>query len=774
LPLHRLEGILEKFGKSQPVKRVEDIRFLNGRGRYIDDVTPDGALFAHFFRAPVAHAEIATLDVDAARAAPGVHAVLTFDDLVAAGMTTDITAVILKNRDGTNAAAPKRPLLAHTRVRHVGEALACIVAETMDQARDAAELIDFDFNELAAHVTPRPGGNTIHAEAPDNLAFDWGIGQQAETQAAFDAAAHHVTLEVEDNRIIVNAIEPRGCYAEWVEGRLHLAHNGQGVWDIKGRLARAFAMDADQVRVTIPDVGGGFGMKALPYPEYFVVPQAARVVGRPVRWIGERTESMLSDNAGRDLVSLAELALDETHKITAYRVNTICNLGAYNSGFAQAIQTELFHKVLTGAYDIENIWLAVRGVYTNTMCVDAYRGAGRPEAIYVLERAIDHAARVLNVDPYDFRRHNFVPADAFPYQAVTGELIDVGDFRKVLARGLAEADQAGFAARKAASAARGKLRGLGLCYYIEAILGDASEDATIEFTQQGRVNLYVGTQSAGQGHETVFAQFLADQSGIAPDLIDVVQGDSDRIARGGGTGGSRSGTSQNNATLVTVATVIRGFGAFLAGELGLAAADVSFDDETFRVAGSNLTPSVMDVAEMARAAGRDDLLRIHERATLPGRSYPNGAHFAEVEVDPETGEAFVVKYAVVDDFGNLINPMIVQGQIHGGVVQGIGQAMREHVVHDADGQLLSASFMDYAMPRARDMPWIKFVNEPVPSTANVLGMKGCGEAGTVGAMAAVANAMMDALSARGVEKVDMPFTPLRVWQMLNDVKIAAE
>ena len=765
---------MEKFGKSQPVKRVEDVRFLTGAGRYIDDVAPKNALFAYFFRSPVAHAQITGLDLEDARAAPGVHLVLTFDDLVAGGMDPHLGTEVVINLDGTPGAEPKRPALANGRVRHVGEAVACIIADTLAEAKDAAELIGFDYDDLEPHVEPVPGGVAIHPEAPDNLAFDWGQGDREGTEAAFKAAAHHVRMQIADNRIIVNSMEPRGAYAEWQGDRLHLAFGGQGVWGMKDELARAYGIEHDRVRVTNPDVGGGFGMKAMEYPEYFVVPEAARQLGRPVRWMSERTEAMLTDNAGRDLVSVCEMAFDENLKMTAYRVNSICNLGAYNSGYAQNIQTTLFLKVLTGTYDVQMTWLACKGIFTNTAPVDAYRGAGRPEAIYVLERMMDYAARELGVDPLDLRRRNFIPADAFPYKSATGELYDVGDFNRVLARGLAESDADGFAARKAASAAAGKLRGWGLCYYIESILGDPGEGAEVEFNADGSVNLYVGTQSNGQGHETVYAQFLSDQTGVPADRIFVVQGDSDRIATGGGTGGSRSVTVQNNATLTTVATITRQFTDFLAGELGVAADDISFDDVSFRAKGSNVHPTMLEVAELARARGREDLLKVRERAELPGRSYPNGAHIAEVEIDPETGVTEVMKYSVTDDFGNLINPMLAEGQVHGGVAQGLGQALTERVVYDEDGQLLTATFMDYGMPRADDMPFIKFTSEPVPSTANVMGMKGCGEAGTVGALAAVTNAVMDAVWEKGVRQVDMPLTPHRVWRMLNEVKVAAE
>jgi carbon-monoxide dehydrogenase large subunit len=490
--------------------------------------------------------------------------------------------------------------------------------------------------------------------------------------------------------------------------------------------------------------------------------------------MSDRTEAMLSDNAGRDLVSLAEMAFDADNRITAYRVRTRCNLGAYNSQFGQGIQTQLFSRVMMGVYDVQDVFLQVEGYYTNTTQVDAYRGAGRPEAIYVLERLMDRAARELDVDPWELRRINFIKPDQFPYVSATGETYDVGDFDKLLRRASKEADHEGFAARRAADEERGLLRGQGICYYIESILGDPSEGAKVVFEEDGSVSIYVGTQSNGQGHETVYAQFLSDQTGIPADRITVVQGDSDLIAQGGGTGGSRSVTTQNTATLATVEAMTEAFTAFLSDELGVPASAIAFDDERFRADGSNVSPTMIEVADMARQKGREDLLSHEKRATLPGRSYPNGVHIAEAVIDPETGIVVTDRYTVVDDFGNLINPMLAEGQVHGGVAQGVGQAIQERTVFDEDGQLLTASFMDYALPRATDLPNISFTSEPVPSTANVMGMKGCGEAGTVGAMAAISNAVQDALWNRGVRQADMPFTPHRVWEMLNDGRIAAE
>ena len=761
-----------KFGTSQALTRREDGRFLTGHGSYIDDLAPEGALFAFAFRSSVAHAEITGLDVSDAAASPGVAMVITAAELDAAGVRNGMDASLITNRDGSKGAAPARPILAQTRVRFVGEPLAVVIAESLEQAKDAAELIEFDYEDLEPSMAVAPGGPAIHPEAPDNVAYDWGIGDEAATQAAFEGAAHVTKLEIADNRIIANSMEPRGCFAQMEDGRLHVAYSGQGVWGTKSSVAKTLGMSPEDVRVTTPDVGGGFGMKAFDYPEYFCVAHAARALGKPVRWMSERTEAMLSDNAGRDLVSTAELAFDADYKIIAYRVDATSNMGAYNSGFAQFIQSDLAAKVLMGTYDVQTAWFRNRGIYTNTTQVDAYRGAGRPEAIYVLERAIDHAARSLGRDPMELRRRNFIAADKFPYTTVTGEHYDVGDFHKVLGRAEVEADMAGFEARKKASAKQGKLRGLGVCYYIESILGDPDETAKIEITDAGRVNLYVGTQSNGQGHETVYNQLLHEYTGIDPELVDIVQGDSDRIKTGGGTGGSRSVTTQGTAIRKTSEVMVEAFVPFVADHLGVES--VAFEDGTFRAEGSNVVMTLIEAADAAREAGEIGLLVMEQTTTLPGRSYPNGCHIAEMEIDPATGVTQVVKYTVVDDFGVLMNPMLAEGQVHGGVVQGIGQAISEHVVYDEDGQLLTASFMDYGMPRAGDMPMIAFYSEPVPSTANVLGMKGCGEAGTVGALAAVANGVLDALWESGVHHVDMPFTPMRVWSWLDGKKIAAE
>ena len=761
-----------KFGTSQPIRRFEDSRFLTGDGKYMDDIAPEGALFAFVFRSNVAHADITELNVDDAISADGVQMVMTAASFAKDGVRNLMDASLITNRDGSKGAGPERPILAHGRVRFVGEPLAVVVATTLEQAKDAAELIEFDYDDLPASMIVMPDVDpAIHDEAPDNVAYDWGIGDEDATQSAFEDAVFTTSLFVEDNRIIANSMESRGCFAEPQGDRLHVAFGGQGVWGLKSSIAKTLGMDTDDIRITNPDVGGGFGMKAFDYPEYFAVAHAARTLKKSVRWQAERTESMLSDNAGRDLHSTVELAFNEDHKIIAYRVDSTSNMGAYNSSFAQFIQSDLASRILTGVYDIQTAYFRNRGIYTNTTQVDAYRGAGRPEAIYVLERAIDHAARTLGVDALELRRKNFVSEAQMPYTTIVNEVYDTGDFQKVLKRACGEADTAGFKSRKRASLKDGKLRGLGFCYYIESILGSPTETAKAEFFKGG-VNLFVGTQSNGQGHETVYRQLLHEFTGIPLEAINIIQGDSDQIAEGGGTGGSRSVTTQGTAINKTSETMVDAFKPFVAEELGVQ--DVAFEEGVFRAEGSNTVMTMIEAASAAIDKNRDDLISHSEQTTLPGRSFPNGCHVAEVEIDPDTGVTEVVKYTVVDDFGNLMNPMLAEGQVHGGVVQGIGQAISEHVVYDEDGQLLTATFMDYGMPRAADVPMINFHSEPVPSTANVLGMKGCGEAGTVGALAAVANATLDAVWDQGVHHVDMPFTPQRVWSWLDNGKIAAE
>ena len=757
---------MQKFGASQSAGRKEDVRFLTGAGNYIDDRPPKDALFVQFLYSTVAHGRIASINVEDAREAEGVHAVYTARDLIDAGLRNHIAANILPLPDGSNAAAPTRPVLAEDKVRYVGELVAMVIADTLSQAKDAAELIELEIDELDPHVEVASGGCQLHDEAPNNVAFDWHRGDEAKVESIFKSAPRVVSIPVTDHRIITNSLEPRGCQAEWKAGRLHFAINGQGVWQAKAELSDVLGIDQSAIRVTTPDVGGGFGMKAMTYPEHFAVAQAAKICGRPLRWTSTRSEAMLTDNHSRDLYSVVEGAFDEDFRFLAYRVMTHSNLGAYNSFFAQFIQTELSEKVLTGTYHIPAVFFRVKGIYTNTTPVDAYRGAGRPEAIYMIERLMDRASREFGISQSEVRRRNFIPPSNFPYQNFGPEVYDVGEFEKVLTRAETEADFGGFANRRSDSARNGKLRGLGVCYYIEAILGDPAESTQIEFADDGMVNLHVGTQSNGQGHETVYAEILQKRSGIPFESVRLVQGDSDLIETGGGTGGSRSVTTQGVSINGTADKVVERFTPFVAEEFEESADKISFDDGAFRVAGTNKFMNLIDAAETAKRNGRTDLLVTKHRTEIPGKSFPNGAHVCEVEIDPETGQLDVVKYTVVDDLGVLMNPALAAGQVHGGVAQGVGQVVTEQAVYDESGQLLSGSFMDYAMPRAADLPFVEFHSEPTPSVNNPIGMKGCGEAGTIGAMAAAANAVQDAVWESGVRDVNMPLTSEIVWRGL--------
>ena len=753
-----------QFGTAQTAGRIEDRRFLTGQGRYVDDLAPRGALHAVFLRSPVAHGVIEALDLDAARAMPGVHLVLDADGLAAAGVSLGMRASVVRNADGSRGTAPQRPTLAQGVMRHLGEPVVLVVADTAEQARDAVETIGLDHTDQAPAMMLGEGPQ-VHPEAPGNRAYDYALGDAAAVARALEASLHRVTVEVLHNRVFPASLEPRAAFAEWDGARLHFCVCAQGVWEQKAELARMLGLSPADIRVTNPDVGGGFGMKAMTYPEYVPLAQAARMLGRAVRWTSERGEAMLSDNGARDLVATAELGFDAGHRITAYRCTVRANLGAYNSQFGQMIQSELFAKVLTGIYDIPKAYLASEGFYTHTTPVDAYRGAGRPEAILTIERAMDAAARALRVDPFDLRRINAIRT--YPYAMVNGEIIHDGDFPRILNRLQAEADVAGYAARQAASTAKGLLRGRGLASYLEAILGDPGETAKILFRADGMVELHVGTQSNGQGHETVYTRLLAERTGLPEGSIVIVQGDSDRIPTGGGTGGSRSVTLQGGAIHQTVGAMIPAFAAFLTPEMG---EGVTFDSGSFGAPGSNLRLTLLEAADRARAAGREDLMSHAQTIRLAARSFPNGAHLCEVEVDPETGHLTIDRYTVTDDFGNLIAPDLVIGQVHGGIAQGYGQAVCENVVYDDQGQLLTGSFMDYAMPRAADMGTPRFTTEPVPTATNPLGMKGCGEAGTVGALAAISNAVADALAPAGVARVDMPFTPSRVWGWLQEAR----
>ena len=760
---------MTKFGTNQSVKRIEDPKLLKGKGKFVDDICPKNSKVMFFLRSPMAHAKIKDLNIEGAINAPGVIAVYTAQSLQD-NLINSMEFDTVINKDGKCAASPRRPLLAEKVVRFVGEAIVAIVANTKQEAMDASELIEIDFEDLDAHLATAVGGNTIHSEAKNNTAVDWHFGNYENVKMAFKHATYDVSLDLIDNRVFANPIETRGCFAQMEQSRLHFCFSGQGVWNTKAALAKILRLKETEIKVTTPDVGGGFGMKGFDSPEYFLVAFAAKELGECVKWQADRTEAILSDNGARDLLTNARVAFDETYKITALKVKTTFNLGAYNSKFGQKIQTELALKVITGVYDIQNLYVEVKGVYTNTTPIDAYRGAGRPEAIYIIERLMDYSARVLNVDHLELRQQNFIKPDMFPYKTASGEIYDVGNFHKLLEEAKIVADLKNFKSRKKISESNGLLRGIGLSFYIESILGSQEETTTIEFTNDGHVSLYVGTQSNGQGHETVYSQILNEKFGIQFEKINFVQGDSDQIVKGGGTGGSRSVTMQGNSINATAELVIKNFRIAAARYFEVDASKINFSEGSFNTPGKNRFINIIDLAKKAEFLGMPEIRKTTLENVVEGRSYPYGAHFAEVEIDPETGSVKCVKYTVVDDFGILMNPMLVEGQIHGGVAQGIGQALIEHVVHDDYGQLLSGSLMDYAMPRADTIPTITFDTYLIPSIANKIGMKGCGEAGTVGALAAVANATLDAVYEIGVERVDMPFTPSRMWSYMAACK----
>src|SRR3954447_3684761 len=769
---------MAKFGIGQPVRRVEDPRLVTGAGRYSDDINLPNQVHGFVLRSPHGHARIRGIDTSAAKAAPGVLAILTGAELGSAGIPCMIP---LKNRDGSNRADPLHPILCRDEVNYVGDNVAFVVAETRAQAQDAAELIEVDHDVLPAVADPAKamdaGQPQVHPEAPRNVAFDWHYGDAAVTDAAFARAAHVTKLDLVNNKVVCNAMEPRACVAEYdsAADKLTVQTCTQGGWGFRDTLADNLGMPQDKVRVITPDVGGGFGMKSFFYPEDRMAAYAARMLKRPVKWRADRGESFLSDTMGRDHVTTAELAFDSNKRITGMRVHVTSNMGAYYYFYAPYIPTGAALKVLPGVYDIPVLSYSVHGVFTNTVPVDAYRGAGRPESIYCVERLIEKAARELGVDPTELRRINFVRSDQMPYKTAAGELYDSGDFARVMQTAMGRADWQGAKARKEGAARSGRYRGIGMCYYIESTMGDPTEHATIRFEQDGTVSVLVGTQTNGQGHDTAYAQVLHQHLGVPFERIRVVQGDTDAIPAGGGTGGSRSLTAQGMAIADASDAVIDKGKAYAAQVFEAAAADITFTEGDFRVAGTDRVIGIMDLAEKARAIaipGVEPGLDAAATTQLSAWTFPNGCHIAEVEVNAETGEVQIDRYTVVDDFGVVVNPMLVEGQVHGGIVQGLGQALLEGAVYDDSGQLLTGSFMDYSMPRAVNMPSFDFSTVEVPCKNNALGVKGCGEAGSVGSPAAVINAIIDALAPLGVTQVDMPATALKLWDLMHTKKAA--
>ena len=766
-----------RFAIGQPVSRKEDPVLLRGEGRYTDDVTLPGQLHAVMVRSRHAHGVLRGVDAAEARGMPGVHMVLTAAELRAGGIKL-MPAPPGKHRDGSAAPRPPQMALAEGRVRFVGDPVACGVADTAKQARDAAETVLLDVDPLPAVTGARAaaegGAPLLHDEAPGNLALDYHHGDTAAVAAAFARAAHVTRMDIRNNRVVVSAMEPRSAVGQFDPGagRYTLHVGCQGVFPMRDALKTVLGVTKDKVRVLTGNVGGSFGMKASVYPEYPCLLLAARLLGRPVKWTDERSESFLSDSHGRDHEVSAELALDADGRFLAIRVQVFGNLGAYLSNATVIPPTVNTMKNMVGVYATPLIEVSSRCVFTNTTPVGPYRGAGRPEGNYYMERLVDAAAAEMGIDRVEMRRRNHIQPGQMPYMAPSGMEYDSGDFPAVLDKALALADWDGFPARRAESRARGKLRGRGIGQYLEVTAPPQSEMGGIRFEADGTVTIITGTLDYGQGHASPFAQVLCDRLGVPFDSVRLLQGDSDELIAGGGTGGSKSMMASGGAIVEASVICIERGRRIAAHALEAAVADIEFERGRFVIAGTDRGIGIMELAGQLRAGmalpedmpDTLDVQHIHEFAPS---AFPNGAHVAEVEVDPDTGVAEVVRYNMVNDFGVLINPMMVEGQAHGGIVQGIGQALMEAVAYDEDGQLVTGSFMDYALPHAVDLPSFQMQSHPVPARTNVLGAKGCGEAGCAGALPAVMNALVDALRETGVTHLDMPATPQRIWAAIQ-------
>lgn len=750
-----------QFGVGQALTRVEDARLVTGTGRYSADHLPKGALHAVFVRSPHAHARFRFRDLNSARAMPGVALILTGEDVAHLG---DIPCHgTTRNADGAPMALPPYPVLPREIVRHVGDALAFVVAETRAQALDAAEAVAIDWETLPAAIgiegAASEGAPRVWDDIAGNVAFDTELGDRAATDAAFAKAQRIVSLTLVNNRVVTNYLEPRACIAEYgKDGRWTITLGSQGSHNIRDILARdILKVESERIRVVTPDVGGAFGTKIFLYRDYPLCAVAAQKLGKPVVWVSERSEHFVSDAHGRDNLTRAEMALDEKGRFLAMRVDLQADLGAYLSQFAPFVPAN-GPRMTPGCYDIRAVHARIRGYYSHTTPVDAYRGAGRPEAAYVVERLVDHVAREIGMSPERLRKLNFIKPRQMPYRTATGRLYDTGEFAGHMARAMELIDWKGFAARRRAAARQGLVRGIGLASYIEACSGGSPEAAQVTLDADGGVSVLIGTQSSGQGHETAYAQLVSQHLDLPLERVRVHQGDTDRVTKGGGTGGSRSipvgGASVAGASR-TLAERIR---LLAADALEAGTGDLELVDGAVRVVGTDRAITYAEIARLPQAT--PDRLSVSDSWRPPEATYPNGTHACEVEVDPETGDVRVLAYVVVDDFGVTLNPLLLTGQVHGGVVQGIGQALHERTIFDEEGQLVTASYMDYRMPRAADIPQIVFETRNVPSTTNVLGMKGAGEAGAIGACPAVMNALVNALSeAYGIRHIDMPATP---------------
>jgi aerobic carbon-monoxide dehydrogenase large subunit len=780
-------------GIGASVKRKEDKRFLMGKGRYTDDIVLPEQTYAVFVRSPYAHAIVNKIEATAAKAMEGVLAVLTGEDVVADGLGGIPCGWAITNKDGTAMVEPPHPSLAHGKVRHVGDPVVMVIATSRVVARAAAAAVDVDYDvkpaagRLADAIAP--GAPLVWDEAKGNVCFDWHIGDAARTDAAFANAAHVVELELTNNRLAPNAMEPRAANGAWDSSseELTLYTTSQNP-HLTRLLLAAFTLKVPEhrLRVVAPDVGGGFGSKIFHYAEELLVLWAARRIGRPVKWTSDRMEAFKTDAHGRDHISNAKLALDAQGKFLGLRVHTYANLGAYLSTFAPAVPTYLYATLLSGPYDFPAIYAEVKAIFTNTVAVDAYRGAGRPEAAYLLERLVDKAARQLKIDPIELRRLNLIKPEQFPYQTQVALQYDIGNYQATLDLALEAADHKGYAGRKAASAAKGKLRGFGISTYIEACgiapsalvgaLGARAglyEAATVRVHPTGSISVMTGTHSHGQGHETTFAQLISDRLGVTIDNVEVVHGDTSKIPFGMGTYGSRSAAVGGSAIVKALDKIVDKGKKIAAHLLEASVGDIEFADGTYRVKGTDRTKAFGEVAFAAYVPHNYPIETVEpgleESAFYDPKNFtfPGGTHLVEVEIDPETGVVEVVAVTISDDVGVIINPMIVDGQAHGGLAQGIGQALYEEAVYDAEGQLQNDSFLTYTMPRAADLPMFKVGNHVTACTHNPLGVKGVGETGAIGVPPAVINAVIDALAHLGVTDISMPASPEKVWRAIQ-------
>ena len=763
-----------RFGAGQPVKRLEDQRLLTGKGQFIDDKPDDGALWLYVLRSPHAHAKILSIDTAAAREIAGVQAIYTGADLVADDVGTIPTLAIFKRPDGKPMTVPPRRLLAHEVVRYTGEAVAAVVATSRVIAQEAAEAIVVDYEVLPAVTDPvqalEPGAPVVWAEAPDNLVAAMSYGDAAKVEEAFASAPHKVSLDIVSQRLVPSAMEPRSTIAEIEKktGRLLLYVQSQTPASTRDVLAEAvLKRPKESVRVLVGDIGGGFGQKTNLYPEDGIVAYAATKLAKKIRWRAERTDEFVGGTHGRDLTSTAEFALDAKGKVLAYRVRSIGATGAYSSGAANIIPLVLGPFVQTGVYDLPLVHFEVKTVMTHTAPVGAYRGAGRPEAVFIVERLFDTAARQIGIDPRTIRKANYIKPAQLPYTNAVGQVYDSGAFAHMLERASKLADWDGFNARKREAKKRGMLYGRGLTSYIEWTGGRAhTEKVSLHATSEGRVILHSGTMAMGQGLQTTYTQMISDTLGIPLDKIDVVQGDTD-LATGFGSVGSRSLFVGGTAVAVSSNDLMTKAREKASNLLETAVEDIEYRDGFLTVVGTDRRISLFEIAQKEQGAK----LSVDSEGEVDGPSWPNGTHICEVEIDPETGISRVVRYTTVDDVGVAVNPMLVAGQIHGGVAQGIGQALYENVAYDADGQLLTATYQDYCIPRADDVPPIVVtLDDSAPCKTNPLGSKGCGESGAIGGPPCVTNGVMDALFELGITNLQTPLTPEKVWAAIRDAK----